>query len=119
MRIKPSTNASFEVTLVLNESEARALDAICGYGSAAFLAVFYERLGRAYLEPHERGFRSLSEVVTTQLRPQLAQVKEARRVLRGDRIQEWQAAGAAVCVGLIRMAEAIASRDEATPKELT
>ncbi|AKV03157.1 hypothetical protein AKJ09_09820 [Labilithrix luteola] len=40
-------------------------------------------------------------------------------MLRGDRIQEWQAAGAAVCVGLIRMAEAIASRDEATPKELT
>jgi hypothetical protein len=51
------------VELILNESELRALDALFGYSIEAFLKTFYDQMGRAYLEPHEAGLRSLAETV--------------------------------------------------------
>ena len=47
------------ITVALTESEAEALNAIVSYGDTEFLKVFYEYMGRAYLEPHEAGLRSL------------------------------------------------------------
>ena len=35
-----------EVTLVMTEAEAKALDALVGYGPQNFLKVFYEHLTR-------------------------------------------------------------------------
>jgi hypothetical protein len=52
-----------QVSLTLDEEELRALDAIAGYGADEFLKVFYDMLGRAYLEPYERGVRRLFEAV--------------------------------------------------------
>jgi hypothetical protein len=40
--------ASFTMT----ESELRAFDALVGYGADGFIKVFYEHMGRAYLEKH-------------------------------------------------------------------
>jgi hypothetical protein len=54
-----------EVTLVLSEQEAKALDALVGYGPEPFLKAFYEHMGKAYLQPHERGLKSLFESVRT------------------------------------------------------
>jgi len=54
-----------EVTLVLSEPEAKALDALVGYGPEPFLKAFYEHMGKAYLQPHERGLKSLFESVRT------------------------------------------------------
>jgi hypothetical protein len=48
-----------EIVLRLTEDEAAALDALAGYGTEAFLKVFYTHLGTAYLQPHEKGLRSL------------------------------------------------------------
>lgn len=47
------------VYMALDEAEARALDALVGYGDDAFIKHFYEKLGQHYLRPHERGLRSL------------------------------------------------------------
>lgn len=49
--------------LELNDAEVEALDALAGYGVDSFLKVFYEKLGRAYMEPHEAGLRSLFKAV--------------------------------------------------------
>ena len=48
-----------EVTLKLDEGEARALEALMGYGVDIFLKVFYEHIGKHYLSPYEDGLRRL------------------------------------------------------------
>lgn len=52
-----------EIQITLDEAEARALDALVGYGDDAFIAAFKESLGRAYLTGNEPGLRSLFESV--------------------------------------------------------
>lgn len=46
------------VTIELTEPEARALDAMAGYGDDSFVKAFYANLGKTYMEPHERGLRT-------------------------------------------------------------
>ena len=75
-----------EVTLVLSESEAKALDALVGYGADSFLKVFYAGLGKAYLEPFEKGLRSLFDSVRTgegSVSTFLRRLHEAREVFSG------------------------------------
>lgn len=72
---------SFEVNVRLNEDEARALDALAGYGDDAFIHAFYERLGKAYMESHEAGLRSLLQSVRLFMPPQLKAIDEARKVV--------------------------------------
>lgn len=71
------------ITIQMSEDEAAALDALAGYGVDAFLKVFYEHLGQAYLKPHERGLRSLFESVqrgNAGVRLFLGRAKAAREV---------------------------------------
>lgn len=75
-----------EVTLLLSEAEAKALDALVGYGPEPFLKVFYEHLGKAYLQPHERGLKSLFESVRTgegSVSNFLKRIHDARDVFTG------------------------------------
>ena len=65
-RLEDRATVEVTVTLHLTEAEIGALDALAGYGDKAFLDVFYEHLGRAYLHPHEGGLRSLFEAVRGQ-----------------------------------------------------
>jgi hypothetical protein len=58
---RPLINGS--VTLEITEEEAYALNALVGYGVDPFLKMFYEHMGKAYLEPHEKGLRSLFDSV--------------------------------------------------------
>lgn len=58
-----------EIHFVLNETEAKALDALAGYGTDNFLKCFYTHMGKAYLEPHERGLRSLFEKIKDLAKP--------------------------------------------------
>lgn len=67
--------------MTINEDEMGALDALIGYGIDPFLAVFYEKLGKAYMEPHEAGLRSLFKTIKEQVLPPLHDVKQARRDL--------------------------------------
>lgn len=71
----------FEVKLTLAESEARALDALVGYGTDEFLACFYKHMGKAYLSPHEHGLRSLFAAIKAQLVPELSTVDRARKAI--------------------------------------
>lgn len=71
----------FSASLDLSESEMRALDALVGYGTQPFLDVFYEKMGRNYLEPHEAGLRALFSSVTDHVRRHLATIDDARAKL--------------------------------------
>ncbi len=73
----------FSAKIILDEPALRALDAMAGYGADNFLKVFYEKLGRAYMEPHEAGLRSLLTAIKRQIPKQLHVVDEARRLLEG------------------------------------
>lgn len=76
------------ITLGLSEDEAGALDALAGYGIEPFLEVFYPKLGRAYMEPHEKGLRSLFASIRggdTGIPLFLKRAKEAREVFTGQK----------------------------------
>jgi hypothetical protein len=57
-KITERPHITLHVDFSVNEAEARALDALVGYGDDAFIKQFYEKLGAAYLEQHEAGLRS-------------------------------------------------------------
>lgn len=61
--VKSHTKVEATATLELNEDEVAAIDALTGYGVESFVKVFYEKLGKAYMEPHEAGLRSFFEGV--------------------------------------------------------
>ncbi len=61
LRVRPTVHFTVEATLT--EGDLRALDALAGYGTDAFLKVFYEHMGKHYLQPHERDLRSLFEKI--------------------------------------------------------
>lgn len=67
-----------KVVLELDEHEAAALEAIFSYNVDAFLAVFYERMGKAYVQPHEEGVRSLHKQIRGLMAGPLAEVKAMR-----------------------------------------
>ncbi len=86
-KIEGRGKLSAEIVLVLNESEAAALDALVGYGFKEFVEVFYEKLGKSYLEPHENGLRSLFESVRAgegSVEAILKRAKDARRVFNRE-----------------------------------
>lgn len=53
-----------EIVFSVNEAEARALDALVGYGADAFIKAFYEKLGESYMRDHEAGLRSFLKSIT-------------------------------------------------------
>lgn len=70
------------MVIELDEYEAAALDALFGYSCDAFLELFYKHMGRAYLQPVERGFRTLHES-RGGLSQSLEQLRKAREVFTG------------------------------------
>lgn len=58
---------SLTICIECDEEEARALDALVGYGDDAFIKAFYDSLGKAYMEEYEQGlrrlFKSLREIL--------------------------------------------------------
>lgn len=66
----------------LSEAEARVLEAMAGYGADAFLKVFYQKLGRYYMEPHEKGIRTLFDSVKSQIVPSLNKIDKAREAIK-------------------------------------
>ena len=83
MSIVARTSMIFGVDISLSESEARALDALVGYGDDAFIKHFYETLGKAYMEHHEAGLRSLFKRLREDMPPQLRRIDQARDVWKG------------------------------------
>lgn len=81
MSITSASKIEGSVTLVLTEGEARALDAIVGYGSKVFVEWFYKTHGQHYLKPHAKSMESLFEKARTQLPAHLRKFDEARKAL--------------------------------------
>jgi hypothetical protein len=79
--IHSEVRATLSVTLGLTEAEARALDGIFGYNADSFLKVFYEKMGRAYVQPHEAGVRSLHNTIRGVVSGPLAEVDRARKAM--------------------------------------
>lgn len=73
-----------KVTFALTEPEARAFDALVGYGDDAFIKHFYEGLGQAYLKQHEQGLRSLFKSVREQLPYVLSRADRARKAFQDE-----------------------------------
>lgn len=73
----------FNVQLTLSEGEARALDALVGYGGKAFtehfLPVFYEKLGKHYMRPYEKDLENLFENIRTNCKSALHKIDEAKK----------------------------------------
>ncbi len=79
--LKPKLKLTWELTLKLNEDEAKALEAIFCYGLDVFLKVFYQHMGKHYMEPCESGLRSLETAVHQQLSPQLYDLEQTRQAM--------------------------------------
>lgn len=76
---KSNVNIEFSITLNLTLEEAHALHAIVGYGIDPFLDVFYNKLGKAYLQPHEAGMKDLFKKVWAELPTEIAKVESAQK----------------------------------------
>ena len=70
-----------KATLDLDEQQLGALDALAGYGTDAFLETFYVKMGRAYLQPYEKGLRSLFDTIKATCPKALQDVRKAREAL--------------------------------------
>lgn len=75
-------------TLELDEIELRALDAMAGYGTDQFLDAFYEKMGRAYLGPYEKGIRRLFQTIRRDVPEAIGRVDMARKFLADKGPQE-------------------------------
>lgn len=79
---KTTTIVRAQATIIFNEIELRALEAMTGYGIDAFLKVFYAKFGKAYMTPHEEGLRSLFKTINPPVDKALNNVDKAREILK-------------------------------------
>lgn len=71
-----------KVTLELDEEEVRALSGIFGYDVEHFLKVFYERMGKAYVQPYEKGVRRLHKEIRGIMDREINKIDDVRRKLQ-------------------------------------
>lgn len=79
--VETTARIHFTATLTLSEVECRALDALVGYGDDAFLKVFKEQLGAAYIRQHEDGLRSAFSAIRRDVLGALRVIDQARKDL--------------------------------------
>lgn len=72
------------LTFTVSEGEARALDALAGYGDDEFIKVFYTHLGEAYMKKHEADLRTFLHSVRLFIPPYLSRIDRARRTFEGE-----------------------------------
>lgn len=66
-KMNSKIEVDIKVNIQLSLAEAKALLEITKYGYKDFLKVFYDKLGKVYLKPHEDGIISLFETIKTSL----------------------------------------------------
>ncbi len=69
------------VTFTVSEDEARALDALAGYGENSAIEAFYTGCGKHYLQPYEQGLRSFLRTIQAVVSPALNSADAARKLL--------------------------------------
>lgn len=77
--IQNKPKIDLKITIEINESEARALKALVGYGFTDFINFFYKTLGKHYLSPHENGLLTFFESVQATIPAALRRLDAARR----------------------------------------
>jgi len=82
IRVITTSKVEMKITIELSEVEARALEAIAGYGPSKFKEWFYKNLGKHYLEPHSIGVDSLFATVKKELPYHLNKIDEVRKLLK-------------------------------------
>ncbi len=82
MLVNTTHTVTVTATLVLDEREIRALDALTGYGVDTFLRVFKKHLGKGYLRGYEGGVISLFKAVDECCKPAIDSLEKARRLLK-------------------------------------
>lgn len=83
-KILVKSKLDVEIVFTINESEARALDALAGYGTEAFLKHFYATLGSAYMKPHEKGMIEFLDSIRNIVNPALGRLSKARMSLNNE-----------------------------------
>lgn len=76
---KPS--AEFAVNIQLTENEARAWDAIVGYGWNAFIEVFEAKLGKHYIAPYRADAKRMFEHTRSTIGMQLHGIVAAKKAI--------------------------------------
>ena len=84
MAVKHKSWIELRTTIDLDESEIRALEALAGYGIDGFLETFYTKMGKHYLQPHEKGLRSLFKNINETTKPAISHVDKARKILKDN-----------------------------------
>lgn len=79
MRVNSTSKIELELAFVVTEVEARALEAMAGYGDDAFIKVFYEKLGEHYMRDHEAGLRSFLKNCRDTIPQHLGKIDRARK----------------------------------------
>jgi hypothetical protein len=85
-KITERPNVGMSMVFTVDEGEARALDALAGYGDDAFIKVFYEELGEAYMKEHEADLRRFLKSIREQVPSYLHLLDEARSVFNREKI---------------------------------
>lgn len=80
--ITPKPTVKVEVQFVIDETEARALGAMAGYGDDAFAKAFYEHLGKAYMQKHEQGLMRFLNSIRSQMPGVLSRIDAARNAFK-------------------------------------
>lgn len=81
-KIKSVSNINVDIDMRLTEIEARALEALTVYGTQTFLDVFYRKLGKTYLQPHQSGLISLFETIKNEVPRHLEKIDKVRKLLK-------------------------------------
>jgi hypothetical protein len=81
IKSKAKATVEFSINFELTLGEAKALDAIVGYGIEPFLKVFYEHLGKAYLQPHESEMINLFNRVKNDLPHEVYKIEQAKEAI--------------------------------------
>ena len=79
MKLSYKTNASFTVQLELTDRQAKALDALVGYGFKQFLEIFYTNLGKHYLQPYEKDLEQLFDAIRAQVLPEIELIDRCKK----------------------------------------
>ncbi|AGS80979.1 hypothetical protein [Caulobacter phage Cr30] len=75
-----------KILVELTHGEARALDALAGYGFDSFIQVFYKEMGKTYLQPYEKDLKSLFEKVRHEVPRMTHRIETAHQVFVGQKI---------------------------------
>ena len=81
LTVKPKVE--LKVVFEVDEEEARALDALAGYGDDQFVQHFYEHLGRAYMEKHEQGLRKFLASIRKMMPAIIESTNRSRAAFQG------------------------------------